>query len=76
MNHTKETDDTAEQYSHETNTRGKRRDLSRLFMSPSTPTSDRTDIRVHERHHSWREVYDLLDADLPNDETIARRSGR
>lgn len=36
---------------------------SQLFMHPSTYTSDRTDIRVHDRHHSWKEVYDLLEVE-------------
>lgn len=28
-----------------------------------TDQNRRTDIRVHDRHHSWKEVYDLLEVE-------------
>lgn len=33
------------------------------FNDESEDYDRRTDIRAHDRHHSWREVYDLLEVE-------------
>ena len=60
-----------EKNSPENNTRGTRRVRSTLFM-----LSDYSAIRTDDRHYSWREVYYILGADLPDDEIPERRHPR